>query len=75
MFEEVLGIWRVCGNLSQVPHSDAIGTQLNPKVGLALEATNFEAFPCVWMLGFRPQSQRETKEARLQNHSQRIRWL
>jgi hypothetical protein len=67
-FEEVLGICSLSGGLSQEPHSDAIGSRQDSVQCLAWEEAIVESSPCVRMLGFRPRSERETKEAGLQSH-------
>jgi len=56
-------------------HCDAIGSRQDSVRGLAWGEAIFEASPCVWMLGFCPRSETETKEAGLQSHSRHIRWV
>jgi len=74
-FEEVLGRCILSGGLSQDPHSDAISSRQDSVRGLAWEEAIVEASLCVRILGFRPPSEREMKEAGFQSHSRHIRWV
>jgi hypothetical protein len=75
--EVVLGLCSLSGGLPQEPHPDAIGSQQDSVQGLEWirKEAIVEASPCVWMLGFCPRSETETKEAGLQSLSQHIRWV
>jgi len=76
-FEEVLGICSLSGVLSQEPHPNVIGSRQDSVRGLAWirKEAIVEASPCIRMLGFHVRSERETKEAGLQSHSQHNRWV
>jgi hypothetical protein len=62
-FEEVLGFCDLSSGQSLEPHSDGISSRQDSIRGLAWNEANFEASPCVRMLGFRPRSETETTEA------------
>jgi len=71
--EGVLVFCSLSGSLSHEPHSDGIGSRQDSIRGLALWEDIFEQSPCVRMLRFCPQYNRETKEAGLLIHSRHIR--
>jgi hypothetical protein len=74
-FEEELGLCILGGGVSHEPHSNAIGSGQDSIRGLAWEEGIVGASPCVQMLGFRPRSKREMKEAGLESHSRYCCWV